>query len=153
MRCLIQSVTLKGPIHPANRGRFDLWMSSNQGAEWWNRRSHVAFIHTWPLSSTMTLLQLITVLRRCAMMRVVHLPKAERMVSWMRRSVSVSMAAVASSNIRIFKKQINNNLYSKDASYNDHYFYTVWCSRQTKTCEAGTVSAARWQYYPVVCKM
>lgn len=66
--------------------------------------SHVAFTftHTWPLSMTMTLLQLITVLRRWAMMRVVQLPNAQRMVSWMRRSVSVSMAAVASSSMRIY---------------------------------------------------
>lgn len=81
--------------------------------------SHVAFIHTCPLSMTMTLLQLITVLRRWAMMRVVQLPNAQRMVSWMRRSVSVSMAAVASSSIRIFKKdlKIKSNCYSVDTNY------------------------------------
>lgn len=62
-----------------------------------------AFLHTWPFSMTMILLQLITVLRRWAMMRVVQLPNTLWMVSWMRRSVSVSIAAVASSRIRIWK--------------------------------------------------
>lgn len=84
-----------------SRGVFNLGLNFNRGAKLRSRAvSHVACVHTLPLSRTMTRLQLITVLRRWAMMRVVQLPNAQRMVSWMRRSVSVSMAAVASSSIR-----------------------------------------------------
>lgn len=86
------------------------------------------FTRTWPFSITMILLQLITVLRRWAMIRVVQLPNTLWMVSWMRRSVSVSMAAVASSRIRIWK-------HNSDDTINTSLFVSLFCIWQREVTQ------------------
>lgn len=57
---------------------------------------------TWPWLSTMMRSQLSTVCSLCAMVNVVQSWNELRMVSWIRESVSESIAAVASSKIRTY---------------------------------------------------
>ena len=56
---------------------------------------------TCPWASTIILSEPRTVCRRWAIVSMVQSANASRMVSWISKSVSVSMAAVASSRIRI----------------------------------------------------
>ena len=58
-------------------------------------------LSTCPWASTIILSEPRTVCRRWAIVSMVQSANASRMVSWISKSVSVSMAAVASSRIRI----------------------------------------------------
>ena len=60
---------------------------------------------TFPSSMTSILSESSTVLSRCAIVSVVQSLNADRIVSWIRLSVSVSIAAVASSKNRIWKEK------------------------------------------------
>lgn len=64
---------------------------------------------TWPWLSTMMRSQLSTVCSLCAMVNVVQSWNELRMVSWIRESVSVSIAAVASSKIKIYTEVEGKN--------------------------------------------
>lgn len=59
-------------------------------------------LRTCPWASTMIRSEPRTVCRRWAIVSMVQSAKASRMVSWISKSVSVSIAAVASSKIRIY---------------------------------------------------